>query len=368
MPRRQRSGTGVESASVLGHYHRAEIVVDKCKETPSVLSAVQFHGIGRTKEDALVKEVSELYNSRNLDELIRNAHLAAQHMQEVGLFTGCAALIDASPNSRDNYVVNFIAKEPKPFTLGAKMGMTTQGDADASLNAAKQSCFGRGEFASATYSKTMKGGQSFEFNAHKPLLGWQKYSNFGFDVHRAFGVLPWNKADLTENGVVLHHAGQTWARRLRYTVKLNMMWRFFAPHAGAPFPVREHAGHTTKLSLENSVGIDTRDRKILASRGVLCRLSEEYAGLLGDSAFIKHQVDIQVFAHAFATSGSVCSVRSRSWIRDMMETPRVSVGAGVAFVFRDLIRLELNYVLPLRFVAGDSCAPGFQFGAGISFL
>lgn len=52
----------------------------------------------------------------------------------------------------------------------------------------------------------------------------------------------------------------------------------------------------------------------------------------------------------------------------MMETPRVSVGAGVAFVFRDLIRLELNYVLPLRYVAGDSCAPGLQFGAGISFL
>lgn len=66
------------------------------------------------------------------------------------------------------------------------------------------------------------------------------------------------------------------------------------PQHDAPFPVREHAGHTTKFSLENSVYVDTRDRKMLASRGAFVKLSQEYAGLLGDAAFLKHQFDLQV--------------------------------------------------------------------------
>jgi outer membrane protein insertion porin family len=431
-----------------GLYHQAVIIADRCRDVPSVLSAVQFYGVSNTKHDALLKEISELYNSRNLDELIRNAHCAAEHMQEMGLFEGCAALVDVSPNANDSYVVNFVAREPRPFNLGAKVGMTSQGDADASLTAVKQSFLGRGETVSATYSKTAKGGQSFDFTANKPILGWQKYSSFGIALHRAFESLPWNKADLVENGVILIHNGQLWARRLLYSCRLNAMWRFLSPQTNAPFPVREHAGHTTKLSLENTLGFDTRNRRILASRGFLFKVGQEYAGLVGDSAFVKHQLDIQaaaplflgafigaslqctavnsladrvlhlldraylggphdirgfqmrsigtraenaclggaasyacaihlyrslipknmLFAHAFATAGSVCSVRSRSWLRDLVETPRTSVGIGVTFVFRDLVRLELNYVLPIRYVAGDACAPGLQFGAGINFL
>uniref|UniRef100_A0A914CZ70 Bacterial surface antigen (D15) domain-containing protein n=1 Tax=Acrobeloides nanus TaxID=290746 RepID=A0A914CZ70_9BILA len=227
-----------------------------------------------------------------------------------------------------------------------------------------------------------------------------------------------------------------------------MVWRSFMPQHDAPFPVREHAGHTTKFSLENSVYIDTRDRPILASRGAFFKVSQEYAGLLGDSVFLKHQLDLQiaaplildtilsaslqcavvksladrslhlldrlylggphdirgfdmrsigtraetsciggaascagaihlykplyprdmVFAHLFTSAGSVSSVRSKHRLRDIMESPRVSAGLGIAVNFKDIIRLELNYVIPLRFAAGDACASGLQFGAGLNFI
>ena len=70
-------------------------MIDKAAATPSIVEAVQFHGVHITKNDALVKEVedyrvriekneylqvSELYRSRTLDELIHNSNLAAKHM------------------------------------------------------------------------------------------------------------------------------------------------------------------------------------------------------------------------------------------------------------------------------------------------
>lgn len=46
--------------------------------------------------------------------------------------------------------------------------------------------------------------------------------------------------------------------------------------------------------MENSVAYDTRDRPLLATKGALLKFTQEYAGLLGDAAFVKHQVDVQV--------------------------------------------------------------------------
>ena len=47
---------------------------------------------------------------------------------------------------------------------------------------------------------------------------------------------------------------------------------------------------------------------------------------------------------------------------------RVSAGVGFAINFFNTARLELNYVLPLRYFPGDNCSLGFQFAAGINFI
>ncbi|KIH58195.1 hypothetical protein ANCDUO_11603 [Ancylostoma duodenale] len=138
-------------------------------------------------------------------------------------------LIDTAPSS-NGYIVNFVVKEPKAFSLGLKAGISTNGDADMSLNAGKQSVGGRGEAVNTSYT---------------------------------------------------------------YTVK---MWRTLRATDDSAFSVREHAGHTMKFSMENAIAFDTRDRPILASRGILARLTQEYAGPFGDSSFIRHQLDLQAAA------------------------------------------------------------------------
>lgn len=77
------------------------------------------------------------------------------------------------------------------------------------------------------------------------------------------------------------------------------IWREFCPTEKAAFSVREHAGYTMKCSIYNSLAYDTRDRPLIATKGVLLKVAQEYAGLLGDAAFVKHQFDVQVSPSSF---------------------------------------------------------------------
>ncbi|KAI3413560.1 hypothetical protein GPALN_011050 [Globodera pallida] len=74
------------------------------------------------------------------------------------------------------------------------------------------------------------------------------------------------------------------------------------------------------------------------------------------------------FAHFFVTAGSLSPVRSKARLRDFWTLQRVSAGLGLLLNFMDMARLELNYVVPLRQLPGDSCSSGIQFGAGIDFM
>ncbi|KAK5970924.1 hypothetical protein GCK32_010574, partial [Trichostrongylus colubriformis] len=272
----------------------ASVLLGRADGAPTVVEAVQFHGIRITKNDALVKEVSELYRSSTLDELVHNSHLAAKHLQEVGLMDSAVPLIDVAP-SNNGYIVNFVVKEPKAFSLGLKAGISTNGDADMSLNAGKQSVGGRGEAISSSYTYTVKGDHSFNLSFAKPFLGWQKYSNVSATLFRAISYLPWNHSNCEENAIIFGYNGRI-TKNILHQIKFNTLWRTLRATDDAAFLVREHAGHTTKFSLENAVGFDTRDRPILASKGILARLTQEYAGPFGDSSFIRHQLDLQAAA------------------------------------------------------------------------
>ena len=71
----------MDSKGRLKVFQPADILHGKCEKAPSIVEAVQFHGVRVTKGDALLKEVAELYKSENVDELVKNSHLAAKHLQ-----------------------------------------------------------------------------------------------------------------------------------------------------------------------------------------------------------------------------------------------------------------------------------------------
>ncbi|VDK69147.1 unnamed protein product, partial [Anisakis simplex] len=280
-------------------YHRADVIHGKCENTPTTVQAVQFHGINSTKNDALIKEVAYLYQTKSLSQLIKNSNLAAKHLQEVGLMENATALIDTVDGDPDSYVVNFVVKEPKSFTLGVKAGMTTHGDADMMLNAGRQSFGGRGETVDASYSYTIKGDQSFDISLSKPFLGWQRYSNVSLAIYRSLATFPWNHCESKQNGILLQYNGQLCGKTLLHNIKLNTVWRKLQPQPECAFAIREHAGHTLKCSLEHSVAYDRRNRALIPSKGILLKLAQEYAGFIGDAAFLRHQFNVQAAAPLF---------------------------------------------------------------------
>ncbi|VBB32483.1 unnamed protein product [Acanthocheilonema viteae] len=75
-----------------------------------------------------------------------------------------------------------------------------------------------------------------------------------------------------------------------------------------------------------------------------------------------------LFAHSFVAGGAVASADSRHRLRDMSDALRISAGLGLTFLIKNFVRVELNYVIPLKYMSGDQCTPSFQMGAGLNFL
>ncbi|VDN35968.1 unnamed protein product [Gongylonema pulchrum] len=223
-------------------------------------------------------------------------------------------------------------------------GVTSRGDADYSLFAGKESFAGRGE----------NGDQTFNFSLLKPFLGWQKYSNIGLSMYRSLATLPWNLSDTEENGLVMQYNGQLWDKKLFHNLKLNTIWRKFTPSKDAAFAVREHAGHTMKCSMENSLTYDTRDRPILATQGTLLKFTQEYAGFFGDAAFLKHQIDAQasvpLFLGIFASASYRFSIVNALSDRSVHLLDRLYVGGP-----HDLRGFHLNTISSQ---ASGSCSLG----------
>ncbi|KAI6188019.1 Omp85 domain-containing protein [Aphelenchoides besseyi] len=429
-------------------YQAAEAVYNGAQTLNCRLTGIQFENVLKTKRSSLLLETMELYKSKTLDELIRKSHMASVHMQEVGLMEGCYSIIEKDPKRKDGFILRFLMKEPKAITVGVKMGVTNTGNADGSVTASKQSIFGSAESADISYSKALRGGHNFNVNFVKPWLGWQSYRSTGVNVRRSCDLLNWNLTNLTENAINIQHANSAFDGLLSQLIRANIVWRFLQPTAKTAFPIREHAGHTTKFSLEHVLSYDKRDRPILPETGYIGRWTAEIAPFIGDSHFFRSEFFVQAaaklpfgfffnsslqtqmlqnigdrtlhvldrlylggpldvrgfklnsigprveecalggafslattahlyyplypknmfFAHAFASAGSVVSVRSRNWLNDALDSMRCSAGVGVTAIIRDIIRFELNYVVPVAFVPGDQCEPGLYFGAGARFL
>ena len=66
------------------------------------------------------------------------------------------------------------------------------------------------------------------------------------------------------------------------------------PTSRSEFQIREHAGHTTKVSLEHIISYDKRDRPILPTSGYVAKWTTELTPFLGDSSFLRSALLVQV--------------------------------------------------------------------------
>ncbi|CAH8659280.1 unnamed protein product [Dicrocoelium dendriticum] len=75
---------------------------------------------------------------------------------------------------------------------------------------------------------------------------------------------------------------------------------------------------------------------------------------------------IQRLSNCFSSaSGQSVTHRLRS---ELWSKPRTVLGAGLVFRLAGLLRIEVNYCIPIQSQPGDSTSPGFSFGLGMYYL
>ncbi|KAJ1499738.1 hypothetical protein HMI55_004239 [Coelomomyces lativittatus] len=80
----------------------------------------------------------------------------------------------------------------------------------------------------------------------------------------------------------------------QHTLSYDLSWReIFKVANAASLLIRQDAGHSLKSSLLHSFVRDTRDHTTLPSRGYLCQVETEWAGLGGNVNHLKNQVVLQ---------------------------------------------------------------------------
>uniref|UniRef100_A0A673C3F4 POTRA domain-containing protein n=1 Tax=Sphaeramia orbicularis TaxID=375764 RepID=A0A673C3F4_9TELE len=384
-----------------------------------VVQHVNIQGLGRTKEDLLGYEISDVFHAKNLIDVMKKSHIARQKLLRLGIFKEVEVLIDTSegtdalPNGLD---VTFEVTEVKRLT-GSYNTMVGNNEGSMVLGLKLPNMFGRAEKLTFQFSYGTKE-TSYGLSFFKP-----------------------QNTNTVVTATLNFPLGWT-----NHTLKWEGVWRELGCLArSASFAVREESGHSLKSALSHTVSVDSRNSAIFPSRGALLRLNQELAGYTGgDASFLKEDFELQLNrrlfwdsvglkewsplfylggptsvrgfgmysigpqsegdylggeaywagglhlytplpfrpgkggfgdlfrTHFFLNAGNLCNLNygegPRAHLQKLAECIRWSYGAGIVLRLGNIARLELNYCVPMGVQSGDRICDGVQFGAGIRFL
>jgi outer membrane protein insertion porin family len=132
---------------------------------------VHVDGLGRTKDDLVIKTVQEVFEAGDFEAVVMKSQLVRMKLESLGCFKTVNVLIDTSkgPNSSPNgYEVTYTVKELKRILGGIN---TLVGNNEGSLVVGSNlpNVFGRGEKIQAEYTYGTKQSKGFQGTFTKPL-------------------------------------------------------------------------------------------------------------------------------------------------------------------------------------------------------
>uniref|UniRef100_A0AAX7V1H2 POTRA domain-containing protein n=1 Tax=Astatotilapia calliptera TaxID=8154 RepID=A0AAX7V1H2_ASTCA len=395
-----------------------------------VVQQVHIDGLGRTKEDLLTYEISDVFQAKNLIDVMRKSHEARQKLLRLGIFRKVEVVIDTSrgedalPNGLD---VTFEVTELRRMT-GSYNTMVGNNEGSMVLGLKLPNVLGRAEKLTFQFSYGTKE-TSYGLSFFKPQPG-NFERNITLNVYKVTGQFPWSSLRETDRGISAELSFPVW--KTSQTLKWEGVWRELGCLARtASFPIREESGHSLKSSLSHGMVIDTRNSSILPRKGGLLKIHQVlsaslWGGLLlpigdkptsiADRFYLGGPTSIRGFSmysmgpqsegdylggeaywagglhlytplpfrpgmggfgdlfrtHFFLNAGNLCNLNygegPQAHLKKLAECIRWSYGLGIVLRLGNIARLELNYCIPMGVQSGDRICDGVQFGAGIRFL
>ncbi|AWO97877.1 putative sorting and assembly machinery component 50 -like B-like [Scophthalmus maximus] len=218
-----------------------------------VVQHVNIQGLGRTKEDLLGYEISDVFHAKNLIDVMKKAHVARQKLLRLGIFNEVEVLIDttegadALPNGLD---VTFEVTEIKRLT-GSYNTMVGNNEGSMVLGLKLPNMLGRAEKLTFQFSYGTKE-TSYGLSFFKPQPGHFE-RNLTLNMYKVTGQFPWSSLKETDRGMSAElnfPLGMT-----SHTLKWEGVWRELGCLArSASFAVREESGHSLKSALSVQPG------------------------------------------------------------------------------------------------------------------
>ncbi|XP_038051993.1 sorting and assembly machinery component 50 homolog B-like isoform X2 [Patiria miniata] len=281
-------GPGTSPESRIQHIFHGDIKVK--------VERVHIEGLGRTKEDVILKHVSQLFKAETFKDVIFTSGVVKQELEELDMFQGVGVLIDTSkgPKARqDGLDVTVIVKESRRITGNAH---TSVGNNEGSLvlGAKCPNLLGRGEHLTAEYSRGTRHSVGYNATFTTPLQG-DIGKRFTATVFRTSGDFLSSSYKEIDHGTLLEVMLPSFLGQ--HSFKWEGNWRDISCLSRtASFAVREMAGHSLKSSIKHVFTRDTRNERIYPTKGYLLQISQELAGnrLGGDVQFLKGEAEIQL--------------------------------------------------------------------------
>uniref|UniRef100_A0AAY5KGJ2 Sorting and assembly machinery component 50 homolog, like n=1 Tax=Esox lucius TaxID=8010 RepID=A0AAY5KGJ2_ESOLU len=192
-----------------------------------VVQHVNIEGLGRTKEDLLGYEISEVFEAKNLIDVMKKSHIARQKLLRLGIFKEVEVVIDTSdgadalPNGLD---VTFEVTEMKRLT-GSYNTMVGNNEGSMVLGVKLPNVFGRAEKLTFQFSYGTKE-TSYGLSFFKPQPG-NFERNLTLNLYKVTGQFPWSSLKETDRGVSTElNVSWLWVFGVTYHVKFYFIKPF----------------------------------------------------------------------------------------------------------------------------------------------
>ncbi|KAG6886266.1 hypothetical protein C0993_006676 [Termitomyces sp. T159_Od127] len=338
-----------------GEYESAVLhlsqVIQGNLSAPFRISSVRVEGASATRNSFLGSLIRPLLHSpsdsaSNLDSVLHTSRRISHLLQKTDIFHPIEAVIERprdAPSSTSDVDIVFKVRERGRLFLNTSTELGNN-EGNAAATGRVRNVFGGAEVFEANVSFGTKTRRSFRATLTAPLTS----SLETYGELTAFGLERDNSsfASCTEGlrgikAIVRSGALPCGVHEIAYEAVLR--------HIGSLTPtasigIREAAGQTLKSSLSHSFIIDSRNDRLMPTKGHYAKVFNEFAGLGGDASFYKCELEGQISRPVIG--GTSLSLAARTGILYGINRPTL---------FSD--RFQLGGPLSIRAFRANSMGP-----------
>ncbi|KAF9812482.1 hypothetical protein SFRURICE_018970 [Spodoptera frugiperda] len=385
---------------------------------------VNVDGLHRTKDDVIKGTVDDLFEAKDFEDVIVRAHKVRQALDNLGCFREVCVYIDVSSGPEatpDGLEVTFQVRELSRVAAAVTTDVS-EDEGSVVLGVKLPNVLGRGERAAAGYSLGHLRSTDMHLALTKPLLLHRYKPVVSGSLYQRAADHVSSGYRLLDRGLLLDLAFQT-----SPTTKHHVQWEGLMREMS----VSNKTSFKLKSMVRHMISVDQRDEAVFPTRGARLHICNELAGLGGSVASLRAELHLQLnytlsqklglvvqasgaagllhdvygssvadhfflggaaslrgFQHRGAgphcdghALGGRVSAPTTSRATSLLEyrgsagewwrglgAARGAGGAGLCVRLGRAARLELSYVLPLRWLPGDRTHAGIQLGLGANFL